>query len=112
MRVARARNAPSSSGSQQPETRLRHACAYGDADEQSLYQAAQRVREGLLQHNQITQVDLEGARNLEVHIAIPEAVLRAHDLTLTDVAQAVRAMAVDRAGGSLETQGGNTLARE
>ena len=84
---------------------------FGEVDEQALYQAAQRVREGLLQHNQITQVDLEGARSLEVHIAIPEAVLRAHDLTLTEVAQAVRAMAVDRAGGSLETQGGEILLR-
>jgi multidrug efflux pump subunit AcrB len=84
---------------------------YGDVDEQALYHAAQHVREGLLQRSDITQVDLEGARDLEVHISIPEAVLRSHGLTLTEVAQAVRAMAVDRAGGSLETQAGEILLR-
>ncbi|MGD8914655.1 MAG: efflux RND transporter permease subunit, partial [Candidatus Thiodiazotropha sp.] len=84
---------------------------YGDADEQSLYQAAQRVREALLQQPGITQVELEGARSLEVHIEIPEANLRAHNLTLNEVAQTVRAMAVDRAGGSIETRGGEILLR-
>ncbi len=84
---------------------------YGDADEQALYHAAQRVRESLLQHPGITQVDLEGARDQEIHIQIPEAVLRAHDLTLNEVAQAVKAMAVDRAGGSIDTQGGEILLR-
>jgi multidrug efflux pump subunit AcrB len=84
---------------------------YGDVDEQSLYQAAQRVREALLQRPGITQVDLEGARALEVHIEIPEATLRAHDLTLSEVAQAARAMAIDRAGGSIDTRGGEILLR-
>jgi len=84
---------------------------YGDADEQSLYHAAQRVREALLQRQEITQVDLEGARALEVHIEISEPMLRAHDLTLNEVAQAVRAMAIDRAGGSIETRGGEILLR-
>ncbi len=84
---------------------------FGDVDEQSLYQAAQRVRETLLQQSGITQVDLEGARSLEVHIEIPEATLRAHDLTLNEVAQAVRAMAIDRAGGSIDTRGGEILLR-
>ncbi len=84
---------------------------YGDADEHALYRAAQRAREALLQQPGITQVDLEGARALEVHIEIPEANLRAHDLTLNEVAQTVRALAVDRAGGSIETRGGEILLR-
>ncbi|MEJ2620276.1 MAG: efflux RND transporter permease subunit [Candidatus Thiodiazotropha sp.] len=57
---------------------------YGNVDELALYHAAQHVREGLLQRSDITQVDLEGARDLEVHISIPEAVLRSHGLTLTE----------------------------
>jgi multidrug efflux pump subunit AcrB len=84
---------------------------YGDVGEQALYQAARRAREALLQQSGITQVELEGARALEVHIEISEANLRAHDLTLDDVAQTVRAMAVDRAGGSIETRGGEILLR-
>jgi multidrug efflux pump subunit AcrB len=84
---------------------------YGDADEQALYRAAQRIREGLLQKPGITQVDLEGARALEVHIDIPEPVLQAHGLTLDEVAQSIRALAIDRAGGSIETRGGEILLR-
>jgi multidrug efflux pump subunit AcrB len=84
---------------------------FGDVDEQSLYRAAQRVREALLQRQEITQVDLMGARAVEIHIEIPEAVLRAHNLTLTEVAQTVRALAIDRAGGSIDTSGGEILLR-
>jgi multidrug efflux pump subunit AcrB len=84
---------------------------YGDVTEQALYHAAQSVRETLLQQPGITQVDLEGARDLQVHIEIPEAVLRAHGLTLSEVAQTVRAMAIDRAGGHLETRSGEILLR-
>ncbi len=84
---------------------------YGDVDEQSLYRAAQRVREALLQLPEITQVDLRGARAVEIHIEIPEPVLRAHNLTLNEVAQAVRALAIDRAGGSIDTRAGEILLR-
>ncbi|MBU1237793.1 MAG: efflux RND transporter permease subunit [Gammaproteobacteria bacterium] len=84
---------------------------FGDADEDALFRAAQRVREGLLQQPGITQVDFLGARAQEVHVEIPEAALRAHGLTLAGVAQSVRALAVDRAGGSLETRGGKILLR-
>jgi multidrug efflux pump subunit AcrB len=84
---------------------------FGDVDEQALYRAARQAREALLQQPGITQVELEGARALEVHIEIPEANLRAHDLTLSGVAQTVRALAVDRVGGSIETRGGEILLR-
>lgn len=84
---------------------------HGPVDEMALYRAAQRIREGLLQQRGITQVELEGARPLEVHIEIPEADLRAYGLTLGDVAQRVRAMALDRAGGHIETAGGEILLR-
>ncbi len=84
---------------------------HGRVDEQALYHAAQRLREGLLQQPGITQVELEGARAPEVHIDIPEASLRAYGLTLGEVAQTVRAMALDRAGGSIETRAGEILLR-
>ncbi len=84
---------------------------YGDVDEQSLYRAGQRVRETLLQRPEITQVDLRGTRAVEIHIEIPEPVLRAHSLTLNEVAQAVRALAIDRAGGSIDTRAGEILLR-
>ncbi len=84
---------------------------YGAVDEMALFRAAQHIRDGLLQNPGITQVELSGARALEVHIEIAEADLRAHGLTLGQVAQTVRAMALDRAGGRLETGGGEILLR-
>ncbi len=84
---------------------------HGAVDEIALYRAAQQIREGLLQQPGITQVELEGARPLEVHIEIAEADLRAYGLTLEAVAQSVRAMAIDRAGGRVETGAGEILLR-
>ncbi len=84
---------------------------YGPVDELSLYRAAQRVRDGLLDQPGITQVELEGTRDLEVHIEIAEADLRAYGLTLGEVAERVRARSLDRAGGKVETRGGEILLR-
>lgn len=84
---------------------------HGPVDEMALFRAAQRIRDGLLQQPGVTQVELEGARPLEVHIEIAEADLRAHGLTLEQVAQKVRTMALDRAGGRIETRGGEILLR-
>lgn len=84
---------------------------HGPVDDLALYRAAQHIREGLLQQPGITHVELEGARPLEVHIEIAEANLRAYGLTLSEVAQKVRKMAIDRAGGRIETAGGEILLR-
>jgi len=84
---------------------------YGNVDEWSLRQAAEQVRDGLLQHPSISQVDLEGVRDLEIHIEIPQHILREHGLTLSQVGQIVRQSAFDRSGGKVETSGGQILLR-
>ena len=84
---------------------------YGDASEWVLRELAEQVRDRLLQDPQITQVDLGGARRYEVAIEIDQHVLRTYGLTLTQVAQRVRATSIEIPGGTLETQGGDILLR-
>ena len=84
---------------------------YGDVDEWSLRQAAEQVRDGLLQHPQISQVDLEGVRELEIHIEIPQNLLREYGMTLSEVGRIVEQSALDRSGGKVETSAGELLLR-
>lgn len=84
---------------------------YGDASEWVLRELAEQVRDRLLQDEQISQVDLYGARKYEVAIEIDQQVLRAYGLTLDQVSQRVRQTSVEIPGGNLETQGGDIMLR-
>ena len=84
---------------------------YGDVDDLSMRMAAEHLRSTLLQQENITKVDIQNERDLEIRIEVSEAVLRAYGLTLADIAQTVRQTALDRSGGTLETSGGDLLLR-
>ncbi|MBM3861457.1 MAG: efflux RND transporter permease subunit [Verrucomicrobia bacterium] len=84
---------------------------YGAASEWSLRNLAEEVRDRLLQDPGITQVDLVGARDYEVHVEVPETSLRAYGLTLDQIAQKIRATAIELPGGKVETQAGQVLVR-
>jgi multidrug efflux pump subunit AcrB len=84
---------------------------YGAVERDVLRAAAERVKDALLQHDDITQVGLEGVREHRVMIDVPQESLRAYDLTLEEVRQIVARSALDRAGGSLETGKGEFLVR-
>jgi multidrug efflux pump subunit AcrB len=59
---------------------------YGELSEHSLRERAEAVRDDLLTHPQITQVDLGGVRPYEISIDIPEDNLRRYQITLDQVA--------------------------
>ncbi len=84
---------------------------YGEVDERSLRMAAEHLRNTLLQQPEISQVDLEGSRDLEIDVEISRAELRAYKLTLSGVAATIREAALDRSGGTLETSSGDVLLR-
>ncbi len=84
---------------------------HGDTSEWTLRNLAEEVRDRLLQDPRITQVDLLGARNYEVHIEVPQEKLRAYGLTLQQIATRVSASSVEIPGGGLKTQGGEILVR-
>ncbi|HRX83858.1 MAG TPA: efflux RND transporter permease subunit [Phycisphaerae bacterium] len=82
-----------------------------DMDERTLFEFAERVRNDLLAYDEITQVEVRGIRNPEITIEVPQAQLRALNLTLDDIAETVRAAARDVPGGEVRTEGGEVLLR-
>ena len=84
---------------------------FGDVDQRSLRMAAEQVRTSLLQHPDVSQVDLAETKELEIHIEVSRDQLRALNLTLGEVAARIREAALDRSGGTLETSGGELLLR-
>ncbi len=83
----------------------------GDQDDRTLRQMAERVRDELLQRPQITLVELGGVRPLELSIEVPQANLRAYNLTLGEIAGEVRRAAVELPGGGVKTGSGEVLLR-
>jgi multidrug efflux pump subunit AcrB len=84
---------------------------HGSDDELVLREKAEIVRDELLSDPDITQVELDGARDHEIHIAVSQAELRRYGLTLADVATRVAEASVDLGGGELRTAGGDILVR-
>jgi len=84
---------------------------FGDVDEWVLREVAEQVRDRLLADKGITQVEMEGARDYEIHVEIPQANLRAHGLTIDEVATRISRAAVEVPGGSLRTGAGEILLR-
>ena len=84
---------------------------YGDQDERVLREKAEELRDMLLQDPNITQVELEGVRDFEIHVEIPQENLRRYGLTMADVATRISQASVELPGGSLKTKGGEILVR-
>lgn len=84
---------------------------HGQASEWTLRNVAEEVRDRLLQDPRITQVDLLGARNYEVHVEVPQETLRAYGLTLGQIASRIAATSVEVPGGGLKTPAGEVLVR-
>ena len=84
---------------------------YGEATEWALRDLAEQVRDRLLQDPDITQIDLQGARDFEIRAEIPQESLRSYNLTLDQVARRISASAVEIPGGSIRTEAGEILMR-
>ncbi len=84
---------------------------HGTDRETVLRQMAEDVRDVLLLEPHITQVELQGVRDYEIHIEISQPLLRRYQLTLQEVAQKVAEASVDLGGGSLKTRSGDILLR-
>jgi multidrug efflux pump subunit AcrB len=83
----------------------------GAADERTLKDAAERVRDEIAALEGITQVEVSGARRDELSIEVSESALRRHRLTFDEVAEAVRRSSLDLPGGTLKTSGGEIRLR-
>ncbi|MCH2173849.1 efflux RND transporter permease subunit [Myxococcota bacterium] len=84
---------------------------FGDADERTLKEIGQKVRDEIADLPGISQVDLSSTRPYEISIEVSENSLRRHDLRFDDVVNAVRRSSIDVPGGSIKTDGGEILLR-
>ena len=108
--------------------------AYGDVSERHLRQAAEKIRDDLLdprivaqiesetkrgffsaikfkQPEVITQIELVGVRDYEIAVEVSEDNLRRYGLTFDQVVNAVRAGSIDLPGGRIKTEQGEILVR-
>ncbi|WP_340122066.1 efflux RND transporter permease subunit [Methylobacter svalbardensis] len=84
---------------------------YGNAKEQVLHELAEQFRDQLLQDPNITQIELEGIRPLEISVEVSQENLRRYRLSLADIAQRIQNASVDLPGGSVKTSTGEILIR-
>ncbi len=84
---------------------------YGDVDSQTLRDIAEEVRNEILELDEVSQADLQGATGSEISIEVPQANLQRYGLTLGQVAQAIRQWSVDVPGGGIRTEGGYVRVR-
>ncbi len=103
---------------EEPEVRLRtrqrqvvRLALYGDVDIWGLRQLAERLRDRLLNHPEITQIEIGRAPAYVTHVEVPLHRLREFGLTLGEVAEAIRTSSQDVAAGVLETDAGEILLR-
>ncbi|MEM7010893.1 MAG: efflux RND transporter permease subunit [Verrucomicrobiota bacterium] len=69
------------------------------------------IREGTRKTQKITSAGVIGVRPYEIAIEVSEKTLLRYDLTLDEVANAVRAQSIDLSGGVIKSDGGDILLR-
>lgn len=84
---------------------------YGEVGDKILRSLADETRDALLEYEDISYVELAGVRPLEIHVDVPQAALRAHRITLEQIAAQVRLSAVELPAGAVKTRAGEVLLR-
>ncbi len=93
------------------QTHVISLAVYGDASETTLKYLAERIKDEITNLPGITVADVSGVREGEIHIEISENTLRRFDLTLGQVAEAVKNASLDLPAGSVKTATGEILIR-
>jgi multidrug efflux pump subunit AcrB len=84
---------------------------YGEVDPWTLRKLAERLRDRLLSHPNITQVELGNVPEYITHVEIPASTLREYDMTLGEVADIISASSQDVPAGDVQTYSGEILLR-
>ena len=82
-----------------------------ELSEAELLRGAEALEEALLALPGVSLVSLVGARDYEVSIEVREEALRRYDLTIAQVANAVRFSSLNLSSGELRTEAGDLLLR-
>ena len=82
-----------------------------DGGERALRETAEWLEQELLALPAVSLVELQGTRDYEIAIEVREEALRRHDLSMTQVAAAVRASSLNLSSGEIRTGAGDLLLR-
>ena len=83
----------------------------GNTDEATLKLLGEEIRDDISALDGISQVQVQYARPWEISIEVSEQTLRQYNLTMTQIANAIRRSSLDLPGGSIKTDGGEVLLR-
>ncbi|UCG60162.1 MAG: efflux RND transporter permease subunit [Phycisphaerales bacterium] len=86
-----------------------YVSVFGDLDQRTLIQFAHQVEDGLLAQPEVSLVAMRGVRRPEIQVEVPQAQLRALNLTLGEIANAIDRAALDVPAGTMRTAGGDIL---
>lgn len=94
--------------------RLRHVevlnvLLYGNKDYQILRYWADIIKDDLSQSPLIANVEVEGTKEFEIHVEVPQDNLRKYGLKLEDIATVIGDMSIELGGGTLKTRAGDIL---
>ena len=78
----------------------------GNQAEEEVRRFGEQIREELLMLDNVSYVELDSARSYEIAIEASADRLREYDLTLSEIAWAVRESSVDLSAGNVRTMGG------
>lgn len=84
---------------------------YGNQAKTTLRGVTEQLRALLLADENITQAELSEVSDLQISIEVPQEKLRAHGLTLADVARRLREASIDLPGGGIKAESGEILVR-
>ncbi len=84
---------------------------FGDVDERTIKEFTRQIRDEVIQLPNVTRATIAGGRNYEVGIEVTEQVLREYQLTIDEVARAIRNSSLDLPGGSIKSESGDILLR-
>ncbi|MCD4720607.1 MAG: efflux RND transporter permease subunit, partial [Desulfobacula sp.] len=84
---------------------------YGDVNEKVLRDTAEKIRDDLVDTDDISLANLIGVRDYEISIEVSEENLRRFNLSFDQVAMAVKTGSLDLPGGKIKTKGGEFLVR-
>jgi multidrug efflux pump subunit AcrB len=79
--------------------------------EQELRRGAEIIEEELLALPGVSLVSMLGAKDYEIAIEVSEDSLRRYDLTISEIANAIRLSSINLSSGQLQTQSGDILIR-
>ena len=83
----------------------------GNVDAKTLRETASHFRTGLLDKDEITDVNLQGVANYQINIEVAPQTLDQYNLTLNQIGQSIRNGASDISAGNIDTIDGEILIR-